>query len=195
MSAPRSRGRGSSFEAGRTEVRRPGGPEPVVESGPGNHALDALEPAIVLDGDPPLLADVPPDSVDVEGGFGGTGIHLDRLRAVAGREPTAAERHGLERFALARQGPRGGIRRTSGGLSDHSRGRDSVARQHHGAATPDKSRGRDQGSTRSKSETRETGMNPAGTILTHREDRSSEWVTIRIHSHSHPPIRTRIKHD
>lgn len=63
-----------------------------------------VAPVVKLSADPGTLAALP-DDIDVDARSADVDAVLDRLRAVAGGEPTAAERHGLERFALARAGP------------------------------------------------------------------------------------------
>jgi altronate dehydratase large subunit len=63
-----------------------------------------VAPVLKLSADPETLAALP-DDIDVDARSADVDGVLDRLRAVAGGEPTAAERHGLERFALARAGP------------------------------------------------------------------------------------------
>jgi altronate dehydratase large subunit len=63
-----------------------------------------VAPVLKLSADPETLAALP-DDVDLDARSVDADAVLDRLRAVAGGERTAAERHGLERFALARAGP------------------------------------------------------------------------------------------
>lgn len=63
-----------------------------------------VAPVLKVSGDPTTV-DALGDDIDVEAATADAPALTDRVRAVAGGEPTRAERHGLDTFALTRVGP------------------------------------------------------------------------------------------
>ncbi|ESP90195.1 Altronate dehydratase-like protein, partial [Candidatus Halobonum tyrrellensis G22] len=94
----------SRFEEAATGLAAAGAHVVVHATAEGIPAGHPLVPVVKLSGDADTLAAVP-DDVDVDARETDAAALADRLLAVAGGDPTAAERHGLTEFALTRVGP------------------------------------------------------------------------------------------